>query len=113
MAPREFLRALGWEAFPGFRSTVAGKVLLAAAGSTLTEMLRASGRAYAISVTPGTLTPEVEAGRAVLALRGIATFADSFHVGVFEGVLRAYEGRGRVLVRRHSIADVDLLLEWD
>jgi len=110
--PRQLIRMIGWEAFPAFRSTVAGKVILAAAGGTVEDLIGSSGRAYAISISSGSLVPRVGTKRAELEIRGIPTFADSFHVGVFEGVLRAYEHEGTVRVRRHSPVDVDLLLEW-
>lgn len=112
VSPRQFLRTVGHDAFPGFRSTVAGKVLLAAAGGGIEDVLGVSGRAYSISITQGSLVPRVGQGSAELQLRQIPTFADSFHVGVFEGVLRGYGRQGTVSVRRHSLVDVDLLLEW-
>jgi uncharacterized protein (TIGR02265 family) len=110
--PRKLLRMMGRDAFDAFRSTVVGKVILAAAGDGLADLLGAAGRAYAISISPGTLVPRVEAGRAELELRNIPTFADSFHVGVFEGVLAAYRTPGTVRLRRHSPVNVDLLIEW-
>ena len=54
--PRQLLRMMGRDSLDAFRSTIAGKVVLAAAGDDVAGILGVSGRAYAISVTPGTLT---------------------------------------------------------
>ena len=110
--PRELLRSIGQDALSAFRSTIVGKVILAAAGNELRGLLTASGRAYSVSIKPGTLVPRVGERQAELELRDIPTFADSFHVGVFEGVLAEYETRGTIRVRRHSPVSVDLLIEW-
>jgi uncharacterized protein (TIGR02265 family) len=110
--PRQLLRMMGRDAFDAFRATVVGKVIVAAAGDDLVDLLRAAGRAYSVSITPGTLVPRVGQGRADIEIRDIPTFADSYHVGVFEGVLAAYKAVGIVRVQRHSPVSVNLLIEW-
>jgi uncharacterized protein (TIGR02265 family) len=109
---RQALREFGREAFPTFRSTMIGKVLLAASGDDLVNVFRVAPRVYEVSITPGSVRSSVEQGRALLELRDIPTFADSFHVGALEGVLETYHARGSVRVRVHTLFDVDLLVEW-
>ena len=50
--------------------------------------------------------------RAVVALRDLWNFPDSYQVGVFEGAMETFGLRGDIRVRVHSLADVDLLITW-
>ena len=111
--PRALLRALGQDAFQAFRSTIVGRVTLATAGDTLHDLLNVAGRAYSLSIGPGTLTSRVGENDAELQLRNIPTFADAYHVGVFEGVLAAYRTKGTIRMRRYSPVNLDLLIEWE
>jgi uncharacterized protein (TIGR02265 family) len=109
---RQALRELGRDAFPSFRSTMVAKVVLAATGDHLARVIEAADKVYEVSISPGTARSRVVGDRALVELRDIPTFADSFHVGAFEGVLSEYRKTGTVLVRPHSLGDVDLLLDW-
>jgi uncharacterized protein (TIGR02265 family) len=110
---REGLRRLGWEAFPTFASSVVGKVILSLSTDDFQLALRSVSKVYGVIGNVGGATAEVLSdGRALVALRSIQTFADSYHVGVFEGAMKSFGVEGKVQVRSHKLEDHDLLLEW-
>jgi uncharacterized protein (TIGR02265 family) len=109
---RTAIRRFGNEAYPVFRSTVVGRVIAAAAGDDVESLIGSADKIYRVAISHGRAEVVVESGRALVTLRRIPTFADAFHVGAFEGVLRVANRTGRIRVRRHSLVDVDLLAEW-
>jgi uncharacterized protein (TIGR02265 family) len=110
---REGLRRLGQNAYPTFAASTIGRVVMSVAGDNLAAALRQAPRAY--SVSGSDLTAEVGAVTergGLLHLRGAWDFPESWHAGVFEGVMRAFRKEGTVRVRVLSLCDVDFELTW-
>jgi uncharacterized protein (TIGR02265 family) len=113
VSPREGIRRLGQSAYPTFAGSTIGRVVLSIGGNNLVAALRQAPRAYAVSTTGTTLEiGSLDEGRAILKLRGAWDFPDSWHVGVFEGVLREFKKDGTVRLHTLSLCDVDFELTW-
>lgn len=113
VAPREGMRRLGQGAYDTFVNSTIGRVVMSVAGSSLPLALRQVPRIYSLSGTVG--TAEVSAVTDVSAmvhLRGVWDFVDAWHVGVYEGGMRAFRRQGAVRVRLLSMCDADLELTW-
>lgn len=110
---RSGLRRIGRGAPRALVHSIVGRVVLGSADGP-DAMLEAMARSYAIHTSPGDVEViKVAPRQVVVRLREIHHFADSHHVGVFEGVLRLAAVRdGRVRVHRYSRTDADLLCEW-
>ncbi len=111
--PREGLRRLGRAAFSVFADSLVGKTVLGIAGRDFDAALRLVTRAYKTIGPVGTgEVTETNAEGAVLRLRDIWNFPDSYHLGVFEGAMDHYERPGEILVRVHGPAEVDLKIVY-
>lgn len=109
---REALRRVGRTAYPTLVESSVGKVLLALTDMRWETALELVSRAYAVA---GTARVTVKLGdrEALVQLRNLWTFADSYHVGVFEGAMDAFRVDGpEIGVRVLSPCDVDLRLRW-
>lgn len=110
---REALRRVGWEAFPTVMSSVAGRVIFAFAGREVRSALRLAPDAYKQALKHSSVRSRLDAARqAVLELRDVWNFADSYHVGAIEGGCRAFGAEPRVRLCVHSATDVDMLIRW-
>lgn len=106
---RSALRRLGHDAYRTFVESLAGRALFAVAARSWEDGLTLVSRAYGITGPVGTgRVVEASASGAVIALRGIWNFPDSYHLGVFEGAISQYGKAGEIWVRVHGLADVDL-----
>lgn len=111
---REALKLQGRLAYPTLTASTAGKVIFAIAGRSWESALQLASRAWEISLKPGSATlVEVRPHHAVLALRDIHNFADTFQVGVLEGAMEIYQIEGTVVAQpKGRPCDVDLLISW-
>lgn len=110
---REAVRRVGWEAFPAFMSSVAGRVIYTFAGGDVRAALRLAPEAYRHSIKPGSVISRLNAqSQAVLEYRDVWNLADSYQVGVIEGGCRAFGAEARILVRVHSSASLDMIVRW-
>jgi uncharacterized protein (TIGR02265 family) len=110
---RNGLRRLGRLAYPTLAETLIGRALFGVAGGDFGIILGLASRAYSISVKPGEVTlAELEGRHALLRLRDLWNFPDTYQVGVFEGGLIATGLRGEVRVRVLSPCDVDFEVTW-
>lgn len=110
----EGLRRIGWMAYPSFASTMAGRVVLFAAGEDMDALFTVLPRAYDVSLTRGTArATRVGERHWCIELRDLHNFAGTYHLGVMEGALRARGVSGTVLVRsRPRPTDVDFDVRW-
>lgn len=115
LAPKEGLRRLGRLVYPTLSDSTVGKVLFSIAGRDWKSALNLTGRAYKISLDPGEATvKEVTETSAIVSLRNIYNFPDSYQPGVFEGAMDSFSIQGTVTARPLARAcDVDLILEWE
>jgi len=114
-APSQGLRRLGQTAFHALASSMAGRVLFAVAGSDWHTLLSLAGRAYELSLSHARVAVhEVGEHEAVVELRQVWNFADSYQVGVMEAALEAYGKQGVVRVEKLGrCCDVNLHLAWE
>jgi uncharacterized protein (TIGR02265 family) len=114
-SPREGLRRLGQLAYPTFAASMAGRVLMAVAGTDWPSALQLTRRAYELSLSHAKVTVRnLEEKSAVLEFREVWNFADSYQVGVMEGALHSYEMRG--VVRAELLGrscDVNMHISWE
>lgn len=107
------IRQLGQRGFEVLANSLTGKVLFAFAGRDLGAVLGLVSEAYKRSLNPvGARVGSIQPGRAVIELRDVWNFSESYQVGVFEGALRHYGHSGTVKIKRLSPCDTDYLLEW-
>ena len=110
---RQALRKLGRGAPTALVASTLGKVVFAAAAGAH-DVIDAMAKAYPLNARPSRVTVlERGAQRAVVCLEEVHYFADSHHVGAFEGALKYAGVRGKVLISPRGKAAVDLLLEWE
>jgi uncharacterized protein (TIGR02265 family) len=116
--PRRTLFELGRRVFPAFATTFTGRLALRALGGKqqpvragldlMSRLYRMTykGRSYAELL-------EIGDGFAVIRLRQVWTFPDSYHVGVFLGAAEGvFDVEPAILVRATSLCDAELLLSW-
>ncbi len=110
---REGMRRLGRLAYPTFSSSTIGRVVMSIAGDDPRSALHVAPKAYRLVGNTGTArVVDTGDGEAILELRGVWGWPESYNVGVHEGALDALGVDGEVLVRIHSLCDADLLVRW-
>lgn len=114
LPPKDGLRMMGRLVYPTLAESTVGKILFAIAGRDWTAALPLASRAYKISLDPGRATlREITETSAIVELRDVYNFADSYQAGVFEGAMECYQVDGTVTARPLArVCDVDLFLEW-
>lgn len=115
MPPRAGLRRLGQSAYPTLADSVVGRVLFSVAGRNFGTALQLTEKAYKLSLNPGVARlAELTEKTAVLEMRDIWNFADSYQVGVMEGAMVAYRVKGEVRAQKlKRPCDVNLHLHWE
>jgi uncharacterized protein (TIGR02265 family) len=109
---RVALRKLGRAAPGALLTTTFGKVCVASAQSTH-DLIGALAKSYSVNV-PGCAVESVDMGpkASMVRMQDVQFFADSHHVGVFEGVMRYSGVHGEIKVRSFGPKDIDLLCSW-
>ena len=107
------LQALGRLAIPTFASSIVGAVIMGSVGHHWGLALKWVSKGYEVSLKPGTARV-VQAGpqRAVLELRDVWNFAETYHAGVVEGLLDWCDVKGTVSPKVLSGGDTDLHIDW-
>ncbi len=110
---REGMRRLGRMAYPTFASSTVGRVVMSIAGEDPRAALHAAPKAYRLVGNTGAARVlDTGDGEAILELRGVWGWPESYNVGVHEGALDALGVDGEVKVRVMSLCDADLLIRW-
>lgn len=111
---REALRRLGQRAYLTLiESSLTARVIFGAVGLDVASAFRLISRVYSlVSNISKVQLLEVDDNHAILALRNAWVFPSSYQVGVFEGGLVAFGRKGEVLVKSHSLCDVDFQITW-
>lgn len=108
------LRKLGGLAIPTFAKSIAGSVIMATVGRNWDIALTCVSRGYEVSLRPGKcIVTENANGRAIVQLRNVWNFSDSYQVGVMEGLMEWCKLEGRVTAMRTTMCDADLTIEWE
>lgn len=112
-SPKEGLRSLGQLAIPTFAQSISGAVVMGTVGRSWELALRCVSRGYQISLKPGeAIVAELSAERALVQLRKVWNFGDSYQVGVVEGLMDWCGLNGEVTAHVISACDTDLKLQW-
>jgi len=111
---REGLKRQGRLVYPTLLDSTVGKVIFAIAGRNWQMALPLASRGWEISLKPGSAQLfDVTAKSAVLALRDIYNFADTYQVGIMEGAMETFLIDGTVVPRPlKRVCDVDLVMNW-
>jgi uncharacterized protein (TIGR02265 family) len=96
-----------------FFDTMVGKAIFAVAASDAHRIMKLASRAYDVSITPGEVTlTETTDNRVVVQLRDIYSFADSYQVGIWEGMMETLRLKHTLKIRSHSLENVDFEITW-
>ena len=96
----ESLRQLGELAIPTFARSIAGGVTMGIVGRSWELALKCVSRGYELSLKPGSCTvASIGSGQALLQLRNVWNFGDSYQVGVVLGLMKWCRIDGRVSAR--------------
>lgn len=110
---REAMRRFGQDVFPMLAQTMIGKTIFGIALRDWPRTLDLASRGYPVSIRPGSARLlELEDRRAIIALREVWSYPDCYQVGIFEGAMAVFRLHGTIRVRRFSLCDMDLLIEW-
>jgi uncharacterized protein (TIGR02265 family) len=113
-APKHGLRSLGQLAIPTFAQSISGAVVMGTVGRSWELALRCVSRGYQISLKPGqAIVAELTSNNALVQLRSVWNFGDSYQVGVVEGLMDWCGLDGEVVATTLSASDTDLTLRWD
>lgn len=111
--PKEGLRSLGQLAIPTFAQSISGAVVMGTVGRSWELALRCVSRGYQISLKPGeAIVAELGSERALVQLRKVYNFGDSYQVGVVEGLMDWCGLNGQVTANVISSCDTDLQIQW-
>lgn len=113
LAQKEALRRLGQLAYPTFADTMIGKVMYGVLGKDVAAIMKVAPRGYEAVLSHGR-AELVQSGpkMARVRLTDVATFLDSYQVGVFEGAFKSCNVAGTVKVKLDSPVTGEFLLEW-
>lgn len=112
-SPESALSALGLTVYTTFASSMAGASLLASPAFQEGRVLELAPRAYPLTLEPGRVeVVSYGIDEAVVKLRDVWPFPESFHRGVWLGAMRALGVTGSVDVIRHGWCHVDFHVRW-
>lgn len=114
-SPKEGLVRIGRHVYPTLASTTIGKVLFSVAGRSWERTLNLCEKAWEVSIRPGTTRlVELRGQSALIELRQIWNFTDTYQVGIFQGAMESFGLRGTVRPEtKGRRCDVDLHLSWE
>lgn len=110
---RQGLRCLRQDVFETLLDTLVGRVIFGVAGRSWAAALNLTSKGYNVSFGQGRAEVTSLGERsAIVALRRIYNFPESYQVGVLEGAMRYYGIAGQIRLRSWAWGDTDILLEW-
>jgi uncharacterized protein (TIGR02265 family) len=110
---REGIRRLGHLSYATFEASSAGEMMIGLTGRDMSGVLRFGPRYYRVTGRGGIADVSfLAAQRAIVHLRDVWDFPDAYHVGVYEGMLRAMSVEGQVKVRTIGPASTDIEVVW-
>lgn len=111
--PEQALYTLGLTTYSTFASSISGMALLSSIGIDIERVLDLVSRAYPLALEPSRVELVSRGiGEAVVQLRDVWTFPESYHVGVWLGGMDILGLTGEVDVIRHNWSSVDFHLKW-
>jgi uncharacterized protein (TIGR02265 family) len=111
--PANALLELGLGVYSLFARSMSGIAIFSVAGSNFSRICELSSKAYSITLKPGDARlAESQPGYALVQLRDVWPFPESFHCGVWLGAMQACNVRGTIEVSRIGPSDVDFGIKW-
>lgn len=111
--PHEALRLLGLTTYSTFASSMAGVSLLSSVSIDLERILELTPHIYPLTLEPARIEIAHRVpGEAIVQLRDVWTFPESYHVGVWLGAMNILGVEGTIDVIRHGWCNVDFHLRW-
>lgn len=111
--PGRALCALGLTTYATFASSMAGSSLLSSVAMDQDRLLELAPLAYPLTIEPGVVEVVSRTQRtAVVKLRDVWTFPESYQVGVWLGAMEILGVDGSVEVIRHGWCSVDFYVRW-
>ncbi|MEI8256647.1 MAG: hypothetical protein WCJ30_13315, partial [Deltaproteobacteria bacterium] len=90
-----------------------GKVMFSVAGSNLMRALPLYPKLWSVISNHGTAAVrEITPGRAVVGLRNVWDFLDSFQLGSLEGGMAFFGVTADVKVALRGVCDADFVITW-
>lgn len=110
---RGALRALGQTVYPMFVETALGRVMRAFTGASYKNVVEAAPRAYATATSEASVDVEALSDhRAVVVMRNLPVFPESYLAGVWQGALPSCQSVGDVRVAMTSPLEARFELSW-
>jgi uncharacterized protein (TIGR02265 family) len=108
------LRELGQLGIPMFAKSIVGGVIMGTVGKSWELALKCVSRGYEVSLKPGkAVVAEMSSNRALVQLRNVWNFGETYQVGMIEGLMQWCDLNGTVTAEAKTACDVDLKIEWD
>lgn len=112
-SPHEALRLLGMTTYSTFASSMAGVSLLSSVSIDIERILELTPHIYPLAIEPARIEIAHRApGEAIIQLRDVWTFPESYQVGVWLGGMSFVGVDGTIDVIRHGWCNVDFHLRW-
>jgi uncharacterized protein (TIGR02265 family) len=109
----EGLKVLGEQAIPTFAASIVGSVIMGTVGRSWSLALKCVSRGYEVSLKPGrAVVAEIGNGKALVELRDVWNFGESYQVGVISGLMQWCGLNGEIQPIAKSQCDVDLQIVW-
>jgi uncharacterized protein (TIGR02265 family) len=110
---REALRRLGNTVYDEFLSTMVGRAIFSIAGKSFERVTVVAPRAYEACYEPVRVETRVMGPNFVrVTMSPMFVFADTFHVGVWEGAARLYGHEPDVRIKKKFPGYVDYEVRW-
>src|SRR5579883_715475 len=110
---QDALHRLGELAIPTFASSIIGRVIMGTVGRSWELALKCVSRGYEVGLKPGkAIVAELKADTALVQLREVWNFGESYQVGVISGLLHWCNLSGKITAHVISPCDVDLRIQW-
>jgi uncharacterized protein (TIGR02265 family) len=112
--PAAALRRMGHGVYQAFASSMAGSALFGMIQHEYVRLLELTPKAYPLTMDPGRVEVHFKSDTtAVVQLRDVWPFPESFHLGIWEGAYKALEVSGDVRAVALTRSSADLHLTWD
>lgn len=109
---REGLRLVGDIVMSRFLQSTVGKVFSLLATDISSAIRKSAAAMEAVQNYGEVRVVREEENASIVEMRGVWDFADSHYVGLYEAMVRTRECEPFIAMKRHTLSDVDLRIEW-
>ena len=101
----------GAASYHAITDSMAGKAIMMFANG-FTGAMKVVTKIYTMVANSPVRVTQLEEGRAVIEFRNVWVFPESYHVGVFQEAMKAFQVDGEIKLHAHSMCDIDMELTW-